>query len=144
MSNLGSMYEKQLNQFVYFHLSSSAWLRYFSNHALVLSQKTCSISMNKNDSSWKYFYMKNTYIRWLLTHIFSITKFPFIAVPLNETTYIRHSLGIVCEWLCISLELSGSYLQTKQTSIHISKHKKEYLMRYWYSLTSPHTFSLSI
>lgn len=108
----------------------------------MLSQTTCSISMNKNVSSWKYFHMKNTYIIPLLTHIFNGIKFPLIVVPLNETTYIQHSLGIFCEWLCISLELSGSYLQTNQTSpIHISKHKKEYLMRNRYSLTSLHLLS---
>lgn len=65
------------------------------------------------------------YIIPLLTHLFNVTKFPLIVTPLNETTYIQHSLGIFCEWLCISPELSGSYLQTKQTSpIHIFKHKK--------------------
>lgn len=47
------MYEKELNQSatVNFHLSSSALPYYFLNHALVLSQTTCSISMYKNVSS---------------------------------------------------------------------------------------------
>lgn len=84
------------------------------------------------------------YTVWLPTHLFNVTKFPLIAAPRNETTYIQHSLGIFCEWLCISPELSGSCLQAKQASpIHIFKHKKEYLMRNWNTLTSIHLFRVN-
>lgn len=63
------------------------------------------------------------------TNRFKVTRFSLMVVPLNDTTYIQRSLGIFGEWLCTSLELSGSYLQTKQTSptnvTTYSKNKKK-------------------